>query len=110
MICTIGLAHGGSPVDVIENIHVSAIQPDTEKVVLFPNPATTTSQIKVTAENTKIIEVSIFSLLGNKLFEKAYGGNEQTIQLNVQNFKKGKYLVKIIFADGTTEVKALIKQ
>lgn len=105
-----GFAHGIQPTDDVTKIHQSVNQSVDEKVVLYPNPATTISQIKVLTEDTKIVEVSVFSLLGNKLFEKSYGGDEKTIQLNVQNFKKGKYLVKIIFSDGSSEVKALIKQ
>ena len=109
MIFSIGMANAHLPMENIDLTNVAVVD-SKEKVVLYPNPATTTSEIKVISDKTRIIEVSVYSLLGNKLFEKAYSGDDQTIQLNVQNYKKGKYLVKIIFSDGTSEVKALIKQ
>lgn len=108
MIFTIGSANGNLPMS--DMVDITILEPVKEKVILYPNPATTMTQIQVISEKTKIVEVSVYSLLGNKLFDKAYGGDEKTIQLNVQNFKKGKYLIKILFEDGTSEVKALIKQ
>lgn len=105
-----GLANNVLPaIDFSGDTPVSLIN-DKEKVVLTPNPATTYTLLKVTAEDTKVTEITIYSLLGNKLFTQIYNGNEKSIQLNVQNFKRGKYLVKVNFADGTSEVKALIKQ
>lgn len=109
MIFSIGLANANLPMDALE-VDITLAEPAKEKVVLYPNPATTVSEIKVIAEKTQIVEVSVYSLLGNKLYEKSYNNNVKTIQLNVQNYKKGKYLVKIVFADGSSEVKALIKQ
>lgn len=91
-------------------LSVSSVIQDSEKVVLTPNPATTFTQIKLLSEDQKITEVAVYSMLGNKLLIQAYSGSERNIQLNVQNFKRGKYLVKIVFSDGTSEVKALIKQ
>lgn len=109
MIFSIGLANANLPMEDIDLTKI-AVAEMKEKVVLYPNPATTTSEIKVISDKSRIVEVSVYSLLGNKLFEKSYSGDDRTIQLNVQNYKKGKYLVKIIFSDGTSEVKALIKQ
>lgn len=106
----IGFANTNLPIiDIDGNTPITLTQ-DKERVMLTPNPATTFTQIKLAAEDAKIVEVNVYSLLGNKLFSQAYAGNEKSIQLNVQNFKRGKYLVKVNFADGTSEVKALIKQ
>ncbi|MDO5656231.1 MAG: T9SS type A sorting domain-containing protein [Flavobacteriaceae bacterium] len=87
-----------------------AIFQDKEKVVLTPNPASSYTFIKITNQEVKLTEVAIYSLLGNKLFTQLCDGSEESVQINVQNFKRGKYLVKVSFADGSNEVKALIKQ
>lgn len=90
----------------LEPIEINA---DDSRVSLYPNPATSFTQIKINTKEAKVAEVAIYSLLGNQIFAKAYS-EESNIQLNVQNYRKGKYLVKVTFTDGSSEVKALIKQ
>lgn len=97
------MGEGNNPVSVAQKT-------DDGKVVLYPNPATTVTQLKVTSADAKIMEVSIYGILGNEIYRKSFNGVNDVIQLNVSNFKKGKYLVRVIFSDGTSEVKALIKQ
>ena len=110
MCFTFGWANTNLPIDVAFDNVVELTDPAKEKVVISPNPATSFTHIKLNAVDSKIVGVTVYSLLGNKLYEKAFGGNETSIQLNVQNYKKGKYLIKVTFQDGSTEVKALIKQ
>lgn len=106
-----GVANTQLPMDVLTDVDPIKVEATKEnRVMLYPNPATTFTQIKITAKDTQISEVAVYSLLGNQLFSKSYDGEDNTIQLNVQNYKKGKYLVKVVFTDGTTEVKALVKQ
>ncbi len=81
-----------------------------EKVMLYPNPAKYFTQVKITNENVKVLQVTVYGILGNQVYSKKFTNSSDEIRINVQNFKKGKYLVKVIFADGTSEVKALIKQ
>ncbi|MXV38782.1 T9SS type A sorting domain-containing protein [Flavobacteriaceae bacterium Ap0902] len=83
---------------------------DTEKVIITPNPAKENTMVKIIDDEAQIAQISIYSLLGNQIFARNYTGNENSIMLNVQAFKKGKYLIKVIFKDGSSEVKALIKQ
>ncbi len=81
-----------------------------EKVMLYPNPAKYVTQVKVMENEVKVSQIAVYGILGNRVYEKSFSGQTKDISINVQNFKKGKYLVKVIFADGTSEVKALIKQ
>ncbi|MDO5509069.1 MAG: T9SS type A sorting domain-containing protein [Weeksellaceae bacterium] len=87
-------------------------QTQPEKVVLSPNPANTVTHIRVNSTSQlRVTEVAVYSVLGSQLLQKSFDAmSDQNIQLNVSSFKKGKYLVKIMFSDGTTEVKTLIKQ
>ncbi|MGI9527648.1 MAG: T9SS type A sorting domain-containing protein [Weeksellaceae bacterium] len=85
-------------------------QPNSEKVVLSPNPALDRTTVQVISKDVQVSQISIYSLLGNQIFSKNYTVKEEQISLNVQSFKKGKYLIKVTFKDGTSEVKALIKQ
>lgn len=81
-----------------------------DKVLLYPNPATSFFQVKSTQTDIQIAEVSVYSLLGNVVLSRRFSSPQSQSQLNINNLKKGKYLVKVLFTDNTTEVKALIKQ
>lgn len=87
-------------------------QTNPEKVMISPNPANTVTNIRNSNANVRITEIAVYSVLGSQLFQQSYDSfvDQNNIQLNVSSFKKGKYLVKIQFSDGTTEVKTLIKQ
>lgn len=90
--------------------HHSVVGINPEKVILTPNPAMDNTMVKVIDNKAQVIQISIYSLLGNQIFSKNYTLKEKNVSLNIQGFKKGKYLIKVTFQDGTSEVKALIKQ
>lgn len=111
MFFAFGVANTVLPTNAWTGIEpIEFVSNKENRVTLYPNPATTYTQIKITAKDTQISQVAIYSLLGNQLYAKSFAGESNNIQLNVQNYKKGKYLVKVIFTDGSSEVKALIKQ
>ena len=78
--------------------------------MISPNPATTYAVLKFETPNASVSQLAIYSLLGNQIFQKNYSGTVDQIPLNLSSYKKGKYLLKVIFTDGTSEVKALIKE
>lgn len=78
------------------------------KILLSPNPATSFTLIKA-ENNLTIASVAVYSLLGNSVYSKSHLDKKE-VRLNIQNFKKGKYLIKVALSDGSVEVKALVKQ
>jgi len=59
---------------------------------IFPNPASSYVTVLNTQEDIQKIE--IFNLLGQKIFSKAYQ-DEKQIQVNLEAFDSGLYLLKI---------------
>lgn len=110
LMFTIHIGFAGTPVTDMKITDIELNNHETEKVILTPNPALDYTTIKIVDRNSQVTQISVYSLLGNQIFVKNYSGRENSISLNVQSFKKGKYLVKVIFKDGSSEVKALIKQ
>lgn len=96
-------------IDFAEDLFPKVEQNGGEKVLLTPNPANSYTQL-VVDKGVEVKSVIIYSVLGNQIFAQNYNGLESKITLNVQSFKKGKYLLQISFKDGTSEVKSLIKQ
>ena len=68
----------------------------SQKVQLFPNPATDKVVIKITDLNGEHIEV--FNNFGQILFEKNI--NDSQIELNMKDWNAGIYFVKIKTAEG----------
>jgi len=104
------LAAGVSSV-AIDNISVKAVNADPflavsdasvkSVVSVYPNPATDVINIK---SAKKIVDVTLFDLSG-KVAKKS---SETTF--NIENLAKGSYVVKINYADGSTESKKVIKK
>ena len=80
-----------------------------KKVTISPNPASSDAKIVIEGSQAVIKSVSVYSIIGSEVFSKSYNSPANSIDLNVRNFKKGKYLVRVIFEDNSSEVVTLIK-
>ena len=74
---------------------------------LYPNPATNQVNLKFSNPN-KVNNIVIYSLIGNEVLNKKVD-QSSTFKLNIQNIKRGKYIVRIYNIDGTTESLTLVK-
>ncbi|MBV7441064.1 T9SS type A sorting domain-containing protein [Weeksellaceae bacterium TAE3-ERU29] len=79
-------------------------------ISLYPNPAKNSFFIEVNNTKSEVKEINLYSLLGTSVLVIRNNFSKDKIEVNISSLKKGKYLVKVSFADGTSEVKALIKQ
>ena len=85
----------------------SRFDQDKATVSIYPNPASSTFTIKFD-NPTKVSSVSIYSIIGNEVVNKKMDGTVR-VNFNIQNLKKGKYIVRVFNDDGTTETQSLIK-
>ena len=85
--------------------------PIKEKAVtISPNPAVADVKVSIEGKQADVKAISIYSIIGSEVFSQNYNSSSKTIELNVRNLKKGKYMVRVIFDDNTTEVATLIRQ
>lgn len=82
-----------------------------EGVTVFPNPATTTVTIKInTPNNQEYRTVLISDAIGKELFKEQISDQEQSLQINVSNWKSGLYLVGVSSPNGMiSRTKLLVK-
>ncbi|TVZ56284.1 putative secreted protein (Por secretion system target) [Lutibacter sp. Hel_I_33_5] len=80
---------------------------DIEKVSVYPNPTDTTINISL-QNNSSIKKVEIFNLMGQKSLSKKID-NQSIINLDVSNFSKGIYLLKIQ-GEGREYLKKFVKK
>jgi Secretion system C-terminal sorting domain len=81
------------------------IKPQTPNINIFPNPATITATIECAGAK----EILIIDYLGETVMSKKIFNNQYST-INIQQFSKGLYLVKVVFANGNIETKTLIKE
>lgn len=86
--------------------------PIKEKTItISPNPAIADAKITISGNQFEVKSVSVFSIIGSEVYTQNFtSGATKTVNLDVRNLKKGKYMVRVVFLDGSTEVATLIKQ
>ena len=74
---------------------------------IYPNPVGSSGKANIVLDNTAIrTEVQVFNILGQEIFKSSYQGYQQHLELNVDNYKPGIYMVRII-QDGASSVKSI---
>lgn len=81
-----------------------------KNVNVSPNPATSLIKVTIEGKQASLRSISIYSIIGNEVFNQMYNSTAATFELDIRNLKKGKYLVRVMFDDNTSEVVTLIKQ
>lgn len=81
-----------------------------KKVTISPNPAMADVNVSIKGTNVGVKAISIYSIIGSEVYSQTYNTNSKTFELNLRSLKKGKYMVRVIFEDNSTEVATLIKQ
>lgn len=81
-----------------------------KKMTISPNPAQSDVKIILDENTPRVKSISVFSIIGSQVMSESVNSSAKVIDLNVGNLKKGKYIVRVIFEDNTSEVSALMKQ
>ncbi len=82
----------------------------TEKLIsVYPNPFKSTTNINLTKLGKETFTISIYDILGKRIYEKEFVNNPEILSLGETITENGNYFVKIK-SKTTTEVRALVKQ
>ncbi|WP_313376032.1 T9SS type A sorting domain-containing protein [Chishuiella sp.] len=82
---------------------------DRHASTIYPNPATSSFTIKFD-NPSKVVNISVYSIIGNEVLNKKINAyDKDKVTFNVQNLRTGKYIVRILNNDGSTETQSLIK-
>lgn len=95
----------------ISSIINSATQIDEPKgVAVFPNPIGKHISILVNEKEGKNFKMEIYNIIGEIIFAEDFLSPNKKRLVNTENFASGAYLLKIIFEDGETVAKKIVKQ
>lgn len=67
---------------------------------LFPNPAQKTSHLEVRLESVQEVTLSVFNILGEKVFEDQQESANIELDLDLSSLTAGSYLVQVATKDG----------
>ncbi|KFF00389.1 secretion protein [Chryseobacterium formosense] len=81
---------------------------DDGVLTAYPNPAKDFLMVKAKDSSLKIKNVSFYSILGTQVAN--YAVNSNSVEINIQKLKPGKYLIRYILSDNTQKVTQIVKQ
>lgn len=84
-------------------LSINEFNTNSSEVIIYPNP--TTDQLKINS-NKKIKLIEVHSIIGQVI--KKINQNYEII--DIQNFEKGTYFLKVYFEDETSETHKIIKK
>ncbi|MBP7838671.1 MAG: T9SS type A sorting domain-containing protein, partial [Bacteroidales bacterium] len=85
------------------NVFVTELSPDATTLRIYPNPASETVNI----ESTTIKQIIIVNNLGQVVYDSPF--NNDYVQINTSNLRKGMYVIFIRTAGTTFTEKLIIK-
>jgi uncharacterized repeat protein (TIGR01451 family) len=75
------------------------------ELVLFPNPVNDKLCLKLKNTNNKAHEIIVLDVLGKEMLHESYRD-----ELNLAKFNTGVYFVKVVYANGMSVTKKVVKQ
>lgn len=86
--------------------------PIKEKTItISPNPAINDAKITIEGNQFEVKSISVYSIIGSEVFSQNFtNASSKNVNLDVRSLKKGKYMVRVFFQDGSTEVATLVKR
>ena len=95
-------------VSVIDcTVGINEIENLKDKIKLMPNPAI--NELRIMSDELRINKIEVCDVLDNVMLVESAEAKEKSIKINVGNFAKGIYFVKV-FSDKGIGVKKFIKE
>lgn len=93
------------------DVGLNTFSKTANSISLFPNPAKDEAMVKLNLENSSIVTVNVYDLLGKKvmtLSEKNLNKGEQQIILTTATLKNGDYFVEVKADNKKTSIKLIV--
>ncbi len=80
---------------------IDPVQLEGAKVRVFPNPASSVANVRLTLETPMNVNVEVFNIMGQVVANRNYGlmVGDEIIPMNVSQFTAGTYMVRIALDD-----------
>jgi len=91
---------------------ISANAAAMSSMELYPNPAAASTNLAFTVANKGKVSIRVFNVTGQMVAELAnqeYAAGKHNMQINLEKFNAGIYIINMISADGTATQKLIVK-
>ncbi len=94
--------------DIFDGVNTTSVA--NNRLVVYPNPATTYVNVKAKANNNEEMNLALFDVSGKEVLSKKLSGNKNiNYRLNLETLPKGIYLVKLQSKTISRQQKLVIK-
>ncbi|MCB0538390.1 MAG: choice-of-anchor J domain-containing protein [Bacteroidetes bacterium] len=76
---------------------------------IFPNPANNNLTVNFELDNTQNIDITVYTVTGNKVATQNFNANSVNTSFNTSNFNEGVYILKIETEKGVKTQKFVVK-
>ncbi len=92
--------------DGFGTLAISDVENSLDDLTIFPNP--TSEQVTISGNLHFIKRITIASIDGKRVYENNTKANQNTLTVNISNFQKGIYIVRLERSDNKITVKKLV--
>lgn len=100
----------GGGIDVLQYHLVQALSVNTFDVDTFTISNPVNNQLTIKGATSKVKQVSLFSVLGNKILSQSVNSNNEDLTVNVSGLSTGLYIVEMTGFNGERFTRKIIKQ
>lgn len=91
----------------LEVVLTTATLPPSVELNVFPNPVTSTLNVRTNSIPGQTMDVQLFDINGRMLLKRELNELTQEASMDLRNFQEGVYLLKVIQANHTNTYKIL---
>lgn len=82
---------------------------DFNNLQIFPNPANANLTVNFELDNTQNIDITVYTVTGNKVATQNFNANSVSTTFNTSNFNEGVYILKIETEKGVKTQKFVVR-
>ncbi|MEK6154534.1 T9SS type A sorting domain-containing protein [Flavobacteriaceae bacterium 3-367] len=79
-------------------------------IVIYPNPVTDILTLEWRDTRKKVAQLTLFSGIGQQLFQKSINTHQGTMGLNFSTYASGRYIVVVLYTDRSSHSFHVIKK
>lgn len=92
----------GWEIEWFGNVSVTESENGFTDISVYPNPANSILNIAIQLKEEQQTNIELFSIMGQKVYEQHYYGNQINTSIYTSDLAKGIYMLKITTSNGTT--------
>ena len=103
------LTNKGWKIEWLSDLNIDEMESGFTAISVYPNPATSILNINIETKETESVKIDICDMLGRIVYSENFNNNQINTTVDVSNFAKGIYMVRMATNKGITTKKINIQ-